>query len=368
MSGHLRLLMTIDGVGGVWQYATDLARALGRHNVETILALLGPLPPVEKRSAARAIPGVTLVETGLPLDWLADAPDQVTLAGRRIAEMARHMRADLVQLNQPALAAEVEFPVPVLVAAHSCLATWWEAVESGPLPDDFAWRVALHGEGLRTATCVVTPSRAFAEATRSAYRLSELPTPVHNGRSPLLHPAAAMHDFAFTAGRLWDRAKNLATLDRAAARLGVPVKAVGPLAGPHGERLQFAHLHTPGSMNEDALAGCLAARPVFVSATKYEPFGLAVLEAAMAGCPLVLSDIPTFRELWRDAAIFVDADDDRGFADAIERLIGDMPQRLARGEAARAVALAFTPARMAERMLDLYRPLVASSHQDRVAA
>ena len=39
----------------------------------------------------------------------------------------------------------------------------------------------------------------------------------------------------------------------------------------------------------------------------YEPFGLAVLEAAQAGCALVLSDIPTFRELWDGAALFVAA-------------------------------------------------------------
>jgi len=201
-----------------------------------------------------------------------------------------------------------------------------------------------------------------------AYDLPEVPTAVHNGRTPLLHPPAAIHDFAFTAGRLWDRGKNLATLDRAAARLGVPIKAVGPLAGPDGIRVTFEHLHTPGTMSEDALAGCLAARPVFVSAAKYEPFGLAVLEAATAGCPLVLSDIPTFRELWSDAAIFVDSQDDRGFAAAIEELIGDTALRLAQGEKAKAVARAFTPARMADQMLGLYRQLLAMPASERVAA
>ena len=38
---------------------------------------------------------------------------------------------------------------------------------------------------------------------------------------------------------------------------------------------------------------------------RYEPFGLAVLEAAQAGMRLVLSDIPSFRELWDGAATFV---------------------------------------------------------------
>ena len=68
----------------------------------------------------------------------------------------------------------------------------------------------------------------------------------------------------------------------------------------------LAHLQPLGELDERTLAGCLSARPVFVSAARYEPFGLAVLEAAQAGCPLVLSDIPTFRELWDGAALFVD--------------------------------------------------------------
>jgi glycosyltransferase involved in cell wall biosynthesis len=121
-------------------------------------------------------------------------------------------------------------------------------------------------------------------------------------------------------------------------------------------------------MSETSIAGCLAARPVFVSAAKYEPFGLAVLEAAAAGCPLVLSDIPTFRELWGEVATLVDPDDDHGFAEAIEALIGDTPLRLTQGEKARAVARRFTPERMANEMLGLYHDLLPFQPTDRVAA
>ena len=38
----MKLLMTADRVGGVWQYATDLARALAPLGVETVVAVLGP--------------------------------------------------------------------------------------------------------------------------------------------------------------------------------------------------------------------------------------------------------------------------------------------------------------------------------------
>ena len=50
-----------------------------------------------------------------------------------------------------------------------------------------------------------------------------------------------------------------------------------------------------------AAHGCEAA--IFARPARYEPFGLAILEAAQAGCALVLGDIPSLRELWADAAL-----------------------------------------------------------------
>lgn len=363
----LRVLVTVDAVGGVWQYATDLARELGQLGIETLLALLGPAPSSAQRAAAFAIPRTTLIDTDLLLDWMADDAGQIAAAGSRIAELAREHRVDLIQLNQPALAAGISFPVPLIAVSHSCLATWWAAVEGGEPPADFAWRAALHGEGLRAAERIVCPSDAFAEATRVAYRLRERPLGIHNGRN-LAVPDAPIEDFAFTAGRLWDRGKDAATLDRAAARLACPVRAAGSLTGPNGERISLDHLQTSGQLDEAGLARCLAARPVFVSTARYEPFGLSVLEAASAGCGLVLADIPTFRELWSDAATFVAPGDDRAFAEVIGRLISDRPLRLAEGAKARTAARRFTPGRTGAAMATLYAGLLPRRAADRAAA
>ncbi|MBV9843185.1 MAG: glycosyltransferase family 4 protein [Sphingomonadaceae bacterium] len=360
MSGTRRLLMTVDAVGGVWQYATELATALAPRGWETVLALLGPAATPAQRGAVSAIVGARLIETGLPLDWLADDAAAVSQTAEAVAALAADKQVDLIHLNQPALAATARFPTPIVAVAHSCVGTWWEAVHPGePEPEAFGWQTDLMRRGLQRADAAICPSASFAEAVQRRYALARPPHVVANGRSPLAGPAGALHDFAFTAGRLWDAGKNVATLDRAAARLGVPIKAAGPLAGPNGERVAVSHLHALGSVDTRRLAGCLAARPVFVSAAKYEPFGLAVLEAALAGCPLVLSDIPTFRELWGGAALFVPADDADGFADAIEHVLRDGRERLTRGDLARRAAQRFTPAQMAAGMAAIYRPLLA---------
>jgi glycosyltransferase involved in cell wall biosynthesis len=303
------------------------------------------------------------------LDWLAETPEEVRAAGEALAALARARRVDLVQLNAPALAAGAAFEAPVVVVTHSCLLTWWKAVIGGPMPEDFAWRVGLHAEGLRAADLVVAPTSAFAEATRRAYRLGASLHVVHNGRAPFALPEMATRDCGFTAGRLWDKGKNLATLDRAAAGLAIPLHAAGPDTGPKGDRIQFRHARPLGVLGEEELARWLSARPVFVSAALYEPFGLAVLEAAAAGCPLVLSDIPTFRELWEGAASFVDPLDDAGFAAAISRIAGDDLARAEWGRKAKERATRYSVLAMAAAMVEIYqRVLGARGTQARAAA
>jgi glycosyltransferase involved in cell wall biosynthesis len=206
------------------------------------------------------------------------------------------------------------------------------------------------------------------------YGLTQPPVAVHNGRSPLKLPQVAPHDFAFTAGRLWDDGKDLATLDAAAARIGIPVYAAGPTQGPNGARVALDHIHCLGTLGEEEMGRWLAAGPVFVSTALYEPFGLSVLEAGLAGCPLVLADIPTFRELWDGAALFVPPRDEAAFARNIAELAGDDFARATRGRAARERAGRYTVDGMAARMAELYRSVVPAEPmpdpnlQSRVAA
>ncbi|MBW8728834.1 MAG: glycosyltransferase family 4 protein [Inquilinus limosus] len=356
--------MTADAVGGVWPYALDLAAALARrHDVETTLAVLGPLPDEDQRWSAGLVPGLRLVETALPLDWLAGRPEEVEAAGRRIAALAVETGAGIVQLNTPALAAGTAFPVPTVAVHHSCVATWWAGVRTGPLPDDFGWRAGLVRRGLHAADAVVAPSRAFARATRAVHRLPTLPAAVWNGRAAPPEPEADGEpaEFVFSAGRLWDEGKNVQALDNATARLGVRLLLAGPLTGPNGARVAPRHALCLGTLSGDAMRDCLVHRPVFASTALFEPFGLAVLEAAQAGCALVLSDIPTFRELWADAADFVPPRDEAAIAAALGRVLRDCGLRHHLGEAARRRAARYTIAAMADRMASLYRGLAATA-------
>jgi glycosyltransferase involved in cell wall biosynthesis len=360
----LRLLITADAVGGVWQYATDLARGLERHGIEPIIALLGPALDPAQRALARDI---RLIETELPLDWLCDGPEPVLAAGEAIAAIARTEGVDCVQLNMPTLAADASFDMPVLAMTHGCVATWWSAAKTEPLIADFRWHEELTGRGLRAVDRVVAPSGAYGAVVQHHYGLDRVPQTVHNGRRPLPMTGAAATNEVIAVGRLWDSVKNGALLDRVAARLPVPFHAAGAVCGPHGETITLRHLKPLGVVDEAALGEALSRRPIFVSAATFEPFGLSVLEAAQAGCPLILSDIPTFRELWGNAAQFVSSDDEDGFVDAIQGVLADEGRRRALGHAARQRAQRYTPAAMVATMARLYHEL-APAADGRVAA
>jgi glycosyltransferase involved in cell wall biosynthesis len=361
----IRLVMTTDAVGGVWQYALDLAQGLRAYEITTTLCNLGPAPGPDQQAAARRIPGLELLCLDLPLDWTARTPGLVLEAGASVAAAARLRGSEIVHLNSPALAAGYPFPAPVVAVCHSCVATWWQAVRSGPLPREFAWRKELVRRGLQKADARVAPTTAFSGCLKRTYDLQSSPAVIHNGRRPRLREAATGRPdsgpgtFAFTAGRLWDEGKNVRAIDRAAARLSLPVFAAGPLEGPNGACIRLRHLKLLGQLSDGQVTDWLAATPIFVSTARYEPFGLAVLEAAEAGCPLVLSDIPSFRELWGGAAEFVDPGSVSSIAGALDRVSGDASLRAQLGAAARRRSRRYTPEVMAAKVHRLYGSLLS---------
>ncbi|MBV9653759.1 MAG: glycosyltransferase family 4 protein [Acetobacteraceae bacterium] len=298
-----RILLSTDAVGGVWTYAQDLARGLSARGTEVLLAVLGPAPSPAQRASLP--PEVGIRCTGLPLDWTAETPANLAHAAGELAALARSAGVDLVHLHTPALASGAAYGPPVVASAHSCVATWWRAVRPGDLPQDFAWRRDAVAAGLQSAALTIVPSEAFAGALRREYGGGWACRVVRNGRAMPAADASSARNAVLTAGRLWDEGKGAALLDRVAACGRFAIDAAGPTAGPNGVRADLHHLNLLGTMGERALRQRMREAAIFASPALYEPFGLSVLEAAQEGAALVLSDIPTFRELWDGAALFV---------------------------------------------------------------
>jgi glycogen synthase len=104
---------------------------------------------------------------------------------------------------------------------------------------------------------------------------------------------------------------------------------------------------------------------IYALPARYEPFGLTVLEAALAGCALVLGDIPFLRELWGECALFVSPDSSTELTEALSRFINDPMLRKRMARAARLRAGELSTDRMAREYLSAYARLLKPGFGER---
>lgn len=351
------VLMTADTVGGVWTYALELAGALARHNVRTVLASVGPAPSDSQREVALAIPGLVLELGPFRLEWMDLAGEDVGRTGAWLGELCQRYRPDIVHLNGFAHGAW-RFPAPVLVVGHSCIGTWWRAVHGSRPPARYDGYLERVRDGLHGADAVATPTRAYLDQLTHLYGPLADARVIPNGRDPdAFRPADEKREMVFSAGRVWDEAKNVIALDRIAADLDWPVVVAGDWRPPSGSAEPPANLLCLDLVEPVRLRQWFGDAAIFALPARFEPFGLAALEAALSGCALVLGDLATLREVWGTAACYVPPDDPAALRAVLQELIRDPDRRRTMAARARRRAGRYTAERMASGYLALYGDL-----------
>jgi glycogen(starch) synthase len=356
--GHARrVLMTTDTIGGVWSYALHLAAALARDNWQVSLATMGAPLCEGKRAEAARVPGLSLYESRYRLEWMDDSLEDVERAGAWLLQLEDAIAPDIVHLNGYAHGA-LPWRAPAIVVGHSCVLSWWEAVRGGPPPAGWARYRSAVARGLQSASAVVAPSQAMLGALQRHYGELSAGRVIYNGRDCHRPAETRKQPLVLTAGRLWDEGKNMAALERVAPRIPWPIYAAGAEQHPAGSRVEAAHLRLLGCLDSATMAAWYDRAAIYALPARYEPFGLSALEAALAGCALVLGNIPSLRELWADAALFVHPDDPEALRAALLCLIADNRLRALMASRAQQRARSFTAGRMAAGYLGLYAELL----------
>jgi glycosyltransferase involved in cell wall biosynthesis len=350
--------MTADTVGGVWTYALELARGLSERGVEVALATMGvPIHDMQLDKAER-IPGVRVFEGHFKLEWMEDPWRDLEKAGDWLLNLESRICPDVVHLNSFVHGA-LPWSAPTVLVGHSCVLSWWQAVKREPAPD--SWDRYRDGvaAGLGAADLVVAPSMAMLASLNEHYGRLAATRVIPNGRDARLFRPTAKEDMVFTAGRLWDEAKNLDALEKVAPRLPWPVFVAGESRNPDGGEIRPHNTRLLGRLSQRAMAAWLGRSSIYALPARYEPFGLSVLEAALAGCALVLGDIPSLRETWRNRAVFVSPDDPEALEREIQHLIDNPDRRQSLAAGAHKRALEYTPARMVDGYLQAYSQVLA---------
>jgi glycosyltransferase involved in cell wall biosynthesis len=120
-------------------------------------------------------------------------------------------------------------------------------------------------------------------------------------------------------------------------------------------------VHFLGELSPRRVGEFLAALDVFVFPTRAETFGLAAVEAASAGVPCVVTDLPVLREVLsfecKPAAIFVDAADSAGFSAAVSAVLADGRLRDELRQAAEGLKSRYSVQAMVDSYVDIIEAL-----------
>lgn len=350
------VLMNADAVGGVFSYALTLARALREGGADVTLVLQGPSPRDHQRAALQSVSGLRVIETDLALEWRDVGGRDAARARAALERIARDVRPDIVHLNSYR-EAQADFGAPVLVMAHSCVGSWWRACRGGAPDREWDRYRADVKAGLDAADAWAAPSRAFHDDIEALYAPRTSGHVLHNGIEPVA-ASTRKTPVVLAAGRMWDEAKDVRTIVAAASQTAWPVLVAGATRDEHGNEVEGGAARLLGEVPRETMLARMGEAAIFASASVYEPFGLAVCEAAASACALILTDIPTARELWDGAALFFAPRDAAALAAGINRLAEDATLRDALGRRARERAARYTARRMAEETIALHHSLL----------
>ena len=367
----MRLLVTADTFSGVWTYSRELVSGLVTHGAQVTLVSFGEIPLPHQTAWMDGLHGLEYHPTAFRLDWMQEGEHDFHAAQDYLCAIVRDTRPDFLHLNQLSFGA-LPVSTPRLVVAHGDLITWWLSIH-GHEPAASAWlrwyRETVR-EGIRRAEAVVTTSRWMEHMLGIAYGHDFEGYVIPPGRNPIyFNPFVTKEESILAIGRLWDTGKQVALLTQ--HRHGLPVCIVGadsPIPAPAlpiradvrvstGEH----EISVKGAQTESQLRSLYSKSTIFAATSRYEPTGLASIEAAFSRCAIVANDTEVYRELWGDAALYFERNDAESLSEVLSQL--DEDRELTRLYGTRAYNRArerFTARRMVDDYLRLYRRLRTS--------
>jgi glycosyltransferase involved in cell wall biosynthesis len=143
--------------------------------------------------------------------------------------------------------------------------------------------------------------------------------------------------------------------------VGAEEHADATLRGSSAFDDRSARVHLKGPQNEAQLRHWYGRAAIYAATSRYEPFGLAPLEAAFSRCAIVANDIPSFREIWGDTVAYFHANDSGSLQQQLELLHADREMRLTLANLAyNRARMRYTADRMVDDYVNLYKSLASA--------
>lgn len=365
----MHILVTTDTLTGVWTYTRELVTSLVTSGVRVTLVSFGEIPLPEQTAWMDHLHGLDYRPTAFRLEWMQEAESDLNDSCRYLQSLVKELRPDILHSNQYCYGA-LQAAIPRVVVAHGDVISWWLSVH-GHHPPRTAWLQkyrSIVSQGLAGANAVVSPSLWMRETLRTCYVPSRDDRVIYNGRNPIFfNPYVSKEDTVLAVGRLWDAGKQISLLTQHPHDM--PVCIVGserpgylaptPIRADVKLAIDKVSVSFKGPQTDAQLRTLYSRASIYAATSRYEPFGMSPLEAALSRCAIVANDIPTFREIWDDAALYFERNNADSLAKNIRMLREDRELCRAYGNLAYQRARErFTAKRMLDSYLQLYRSLL----------
>ena len=366
----MHILVTADTVGGVWTYARELVTGLVRRGANVTLVSFGEIPTAAQTEWMDGLKSLDFHPTAFRLEWMQEAPADIQLSMEYLQSLIDEVKPDVLHLNQFCYGG-LDVSTPKLVVAHSDVVSWWRSVKGIEPPSDAwtLWYRGIVGQGLRGATAVVAPTQWMLDQVERNYGRINNPTVIYNGRSlSLFNPHVSKEVYALNVGRIWDAGKQSALLTKFEPPMPIYIAGAEQHADealrtvdPAVDVEDIPKVHFKGPQTESQLRQLYSRASIYIATSRYEPFGLAPVEAALSRCAIVANDIAPFHEVWGQSAYYFRENDAISLCEAVLRLHSDREMRLTYANLAYNRARQwFTADRMVEQYMKLYEVLVGA--------
>ena len=240
-----------------------------------------------------------------------------------LPRLMRRVRPDLGHFQH---ALPLRCPAPAVVTIHD-LSFERDPKLLGP-KDRLVFRTVVP-RAVRKAVRVIAVSERTKADLVELYGVSpERITVTHHGIDPVFTPGGHPDSYALFVGTIQARKDPLAAADAAAAA-GLRLVVVGPTRDRELAReLERRGAELRGYLERPALADLYRGAACLVLPSRYEGFGLPVLEAMACGTPVVAAPEPALREVAGDAALYAERD---GLPDALRQAVREHDRLAAAG-------------------------------------
>lgn len=355
--------MTTDTVGGVWTYCMELCRALKPYNVSFHLVTTGAAMQEWQMKEVKQLTNITVHHSTYKLEWMNDPWNDIDDSCEWLLQLEKQIEPDIIHLNSYCYGV-LPFNAPKIVVTHSDVLSWFHAVKQEEPPAQWNEYYRRVKAGLHKADLIISPSNAMWQAIKQNYHPAAKHKVIYNCRSREIFSPAHKQETVISLGRIWDEAKNVQLLVDAAAHIQWQVKIAGD-AKFEDERCEVMkrNINFLSKLSTEKVSEELSVASIFVLPAKYEPFGLSALEAALSGCALVLGDIPSLREIWNDAALYVNTDNTAALAATINHLIQNKKILSEYSAKTKLHAKQYSTERFASEYFKTYQQIIKQHHQ-----